>query len=330
MNVEKRDGTIQQFDFGKIEKVVKATFSNKMVNEPIPEKFIDQLKKCFADIVSQYDSDESLGAFPVENIREIIRDFLIKKNKNKAVEAFILECKRREERREEKSWLSKEIAKKLKGTAIENQNANLDEASFGGRNGEANRVVTKDYALKHCMSKKSRTNHENNINYIHDLDNFAVGMHNCLTYPIDKSLKEGFNTRQTDVRRANSVNTAGQLTAVLIQLQSLQQFGGVSASHIDWTMVPYIRKSFEKNYVIEYIKECDGFMDIDLLTISDRDLKSWVSKKTIEFFARNDFKDEDCKFENKNRFNQRYYQNALLETRNEVYQAVEGMYHNLR
>ena len=127
MNVEKRDGTIQQFDFGKIEKVVKATFSNKMVNEPIPDKFIDQLKKCFDDIVSQYDSDESLGAFPVENIREIIRDFLIKKNKNKAVEAFILECKRREERREDKSWLSKEIAKKLKGTAIENQNANLDE-----------------------------------------------------------------------------------------------------------------------------------------------------------------------------------------------------------
>ena len=209
MNVEKRDGTIQQFDFGKIEKVVSATFSNKMVNEPIPEKFIDQLKKCFADIVLQYDSDESLGAFPVANIREIIRDFLIKKNKNKAVEAFILECKRREERREDKSWLSKEIAKKLKGTAIENQNANLDEASFGGRNGEANRVVTKDYALKHCMSKKSRTNHENNINYIHDLDNFAVGMHNCLTYPIDQSLKEGFNTRQTDVRRAKSVNTAG-------------------------------------------------------------------------------------------------------------------------
>ena len=59
MNVEKRDGTIQQFDFGKIEKVVSATFSNKMVNEPIPEKFIDHLKKCFADIVSQYDSDES-------------------------------------------------------------------------------------------------------------------------------------------------------------------------------------------------------------------------------------------------------------------------------
>jgi ribonucleoside-triphosphate reductase len=58
-------------------------------------------------------------------------------------------------------------------------------------------------------------------------------MHNCLTNPIDKLLAEGFTTRQTDVRPASSVNTAMQLVAVIFQLQSLQQFGGVSASHLD-------------------------------------------------------------------------------------------------
>ena len=39
-----------------------------------------------------------------------------------------------------------------------------------------------------------------------------------------------------------------QLLAVLFQLQSLQQFGGVSSTHIDWTMVPYVRKSFMKHF----------------------------------------------------------------------------------
>ena len=38
--------------------------------------------------------------------------------------------------------------------------------SFGGRIGEAARVVTKDAALK-MMSKKSRRNHENNEIYVH-------------------------------------------------------------------------------------------------------------------------------------------------------------------
>lgn len=42
---------------------------------------------------------------------------------------------------------------------------------------------------------------------------------------MDDLLKKGFNTRQTDVRPANSVNTAFQLVAVIFQLQSLNQFG---------------------------------------------------------------------------------------------------------
>ena len=73
-------------------------------------------------------------------------------------------------------------------------------------------------------------------------------MHNCLSIPFDDLLANGFNTRQTDVRPAGSVNTAMQLVAVIFQLQSLQQFGGVSATHLDWTMVPYVRKSFYKHF----------------------------------------------------------------------------------
>ena len=73
-------------------------------------------------------------------------------------------------------------------------------------------------------------------------------MHNCLSIPFDKLLKNGFSTRQTDVRPANSINTASQLVAVIFQIQALQQFGGVAATHIDWTMVPYVRKSFNKHF----------------------------------------------------------------------------------
>ena len=75
------------------------------------------------------------------------------------------------------------------------------------------------------MSRKSKMNHLNNEIYIHDLDSYAVGCHNCLSIPFDDLLKNGFNTRQVDIRPANSVNTAFQLIAVIFQIQSLQQFG---------------------------------------------------------------------------------------------------------
>jgi ribonucleoside-triphosphate reductase len=67
----------------------------------------------------------------------------------------------------------------------------------------------------------AKSHHENNEIYIHDLDHYYVGDHNCLSIPFDDLLANGFNTRQTDVRPAASVNTACQLVAVIFQLQSL-------------------------------------------------------------------------------------------------------------
>lgn len=100
----------------------------------------------------------------------------------------------------------------------------------------------------------ARKNHEGNMVYQHDLSNFAVGQHNCLTDPIDIFLEHGITLKQCDIRPANSLSTAFQLIAVNFQVQSLEQFGGISASHLDWSMIPYFRKSFFKHYK----NWCDG------------------------------------------------------------------------
>jgi len=100
------------------------------------------------------------------------------------------------------------VREKLDAKAVQNQNANVDEHSFGGRTGEATGVVTKKLALEYLCSPMARNNHNNNEIYIHDLDAYYVGSHNCLSIPFDDLLAKGFNTRQTDVRPAGSVNTA--------------------------------------------------------------------------------------------------------------------------
>jgi ribonucleoside-triphosphate reductase len=118
----------------------------------------------------------------------------------------------------------------LAAKSIVNQNANVDENSFGGRVGEAMSSVMKQLALDTCMSKKSRENHINNEIYIHDLDSVFIANHNCLSCPIDDLLAKGFTTRQTDIRPAGSINTAFQLVAVIFQIQSLQQFGRLNTA----------------------------------------------------------------------------------------------------
>lgn len=265
MKVIKRDGTPQEYNFIKIVDAVTKAFNS--VNQEVPDKFLEKLK----DVIEKVIIKNNGAGTPIEEIQDVIQKELIKQNKFEVVEAFINYRRKHEEIRESKSEIIKKISEKLNAKNVQNQNANLDEASFGGRLGEAAGVVSKDAALKQ-MSKQGRKNHEDNMIYIHDLDHWSIGDHNCLSIPFDRLLANGFNTRQTDVRHAGSVNTAMQLVAVLFQLQSLQQFGGVAATHIDWTMVPYVRKSFMKHFR-DGLRYCENKTDEEIKDIVDDMLK---------------------------------------------------------
>lgn len=163
-----------------------------------------------------------------------------------------------------------------------------------------------------------------------DLDSWAAGMHNCLSIPFDDLLKNGFNTRQCNIRGARSVNTAFQLVAVIFQIQSLQQFGGVAATHLDWTMVPFVRYSYEKHYLTNYIKTLPEFYNLDILSITHHEYKKWVENKIVDFFVNHpNISHEDFTFNEIEKFDLKLRQQALADTKNETYQAVEGMYHNL-
>ncbi len=71
---------------------------------------------------------------------------------------------------------------------------------------------------------------------------------NCLFADLKNLLSNGFSTRNGDVRPANSFATACQLVAVIFQCQSQVQFGGVASCHLDYDLVPYVKKSFYKHY----------------------------------------------------------------------------------
>lgn len=299
MVVVKRDGRKAEFDTNKIIEAVQKAF--KDVDGELTADAKSKSKE-IAQAVVALDRDP----ISVEEIQDFVETKLMASKRKDVAKAYIIYRNDRTKIREKNMELMKTIKEKLTASNVQNQNANIDEKSFGGRVGEASDAVLKQYALDNCMSEMAKNNHLNNEIYIHDLNSYAIGMHNCLSIPFDKLLANGFNTRQTDVRPAQSVNTAFQLVAVIFQLQSLQQFGGVSATHLDWTMVPYVRKSFWKHFKVG-LKYCNGREEPD---DSRFDLE-----RTIEDDAYRVADDA--------------YTYAMDMTTKEVYQAVEGLYHNL-
>ena len=301
MYITKRDGRKKVYRTDKITDVI--INANMETSEVLGE---DKLYAVVNEIDNRCRATQHLTTAQAE---DIIYKTLLEFELFYTAKAYLDYSDSREVTRENNSELFKKIKAKLDATNIVNQNANVDEMSFGGRKGEATNELMKWFALNNCVSKMARDNHINNEIYIHDLDSYAAGMHNCLSIPFDKLLSEGFNTRQTDIRPASSINTAFQLVAVIFQLQSLQQFGGVSATHLDWTMVPYVRKSFRKHF-LDGLEFCENMIE--------------DSDKYDDMFGK-DLSIEDDVYKSFDKA----YNYAMKMTKRELNQAVEGMYHNL-
>ena len=299
MLVIKRNGTKEKFQKDKIIKAIQAAM--KEVNSVI---YDTDIAHEIADEI-EWLVFNNRPEISIEEIQDLVEQLLMQSEELDVAKAYIRFRYKREVAREHKEDFMRAYSEKLEAKNVQNQNANVDEQSFGGRMGEANSLMTKQYALDFCVSPMAKKNHLENMIYIHDLDSYAVGMHNCLSVPFDKLLANGFNTRQTDVRAAGSVNTAFQLVAVIFQLQSLQQFGGVSATHLDWTMVPYVRKSFRKHWN-------DGLKYVTFWDTKDYETEDLPIN---EYISEDDY--------------QEVYRYAMDMTEKEIHQAVEGLYHNL-
>ena len=301
----KRDGRQVNFDARKIENAILKAFV--AVDGEISEYAEEKAKN-----IAQYIEENCADRSTVEEIQDLVEKGLMSTKRKDVARAYITYRNERTKARNEKSNLQQKITEKILASNVQNQNANVDEYSFGGRRGEAMNEYMKDYALNYIMSDMAKRNHLRNEIYTHDLDSYAVGMHNCLSIPFDDLLAKGFNTRQADVRPAGSINTAFQLVAVIFQLQSLQQFGGVSATHLDWTMVPYVRKSFNKHF-------CDGLIYIEEQPEQVEAYKNPSGNKVEDISIEDNWYKDFPKS----------YKYAMDKTERELQQAVEGMYHNL-
>lgn len=158
MLITKRDGTKRDFDSSKIRSAISKANSRSL------EMTEEEIDKIVASVVSKCENIVDLN---VEQIQDLVEHALLVSKFKATAKQYILYRDQRTRIRQGKSKMMKEIGDKLSGMHIVNQNANVDEHSFGGRKGEADAVLMKELALNYCMSEKSRNNHLNNEIYIH-------------------------------------------------------------------------------------------------------------------------------------------------------------------
>lgn len=352
LTVIKRDDKVVPYDSAKIIKVIKEAAKNS--KEVITEEDYIKLSMYVTKKVSKLDCP-----IEVECIQNAVEEALMKYNFYETEKCFHDYRYDHEKRRLRKNATIKEMNDKMAGKVDIRDNANVDSLSYGGRLKEMSSTYLKEDALDYRMSEAQAKAHRNFERYTHDIDSFSLGMHNCLSIPIDDLLLYGVNTRQVYLRSARSIGAACQLGAVDIQLQSLQQFGGVAFTHWDTSLVPYFRLSFMKAYIKAYIKNTSEFNKLNLTELMFMDttevirvpfswtdesgeiqstivshiysknaLDDWIEDRTEEYLQSMHVTEEDFYLGNES-LDPVLYQSALYDTIIETKQGIESFLHNL-
>ncbi|GIO44015.1 anaerobic ribonucleoside triphosphate reductase [Paenibacillus apis] len=184
------------------------------------------------------------------------------------------------------------------------ENANLNGESFSGKMSKLGSEYAKWYANHFVMPPRVVQAIRDNVVYVHDLDQYAIGTTNCIFIPFERLLREGFNTGNGSVRPPNSIMTAMALVAIIFQSQQNAQYGGVSANKLDHDLAPYVAKSFSKYFRkgLEYFEEGEFTDELGEVHMGRADLKEQYP---------------------------RTFKYAMKETEAEALQGAESLVHNL-
>ncbi|KAA9007742.1 anaerobic ribonucleoside triphosphate reductase [Paenibacillus spiritus] len=240
----KRDGTVSDFEEIKIkDAIIKAMRMTEQgidieLAERIAHKVSQQINRLKAQIT-------------VEEIQDIIeRDLMMSSRKDVAKEYITYRQKRTEERLKQ-SELFKIGEGIISGEneEVTKENANLNGESYSGKMNRFGSEYSKLYARNVILPKRLVKAIDDGYVYVHDLDHYAVGTHNCLFIPFSKLLANGFQVSDKgSVRTPNSIMTAMAQVAIIFQCQQNSQFGGCGAAKFDWDLAPYVTKSFKKHF----------------------------------------------------------------------------------
>lgn len=257
--VIKRDGRRVDFDISRIEMAIRGAISDcinegKITNKSEIVELKNQAFRIANDLFNRYDGDVS-----VEELQDAVEEELSEVD-YRVARAYAIYRTKRTEIRDKKNLdrIQREI---IDNYSTRNSNANVDENTFSGKELRILEEVIEQMGLNLLPPYLSKKHNEREI-YIHDLTKFALGQSNCLNMDYIKLLKNGFRIGQGDVKPAKHFGSFIQLLAVVIQLQSLQQFGGVGLGYVDTVASEYVQI-----LIADVVREMFYFFEIDNIEI---------------------------------------------------------------
>lgn len=331
----KRDGRIVKFDRNKIfSAIFKAFASLDIDNEDlinnIVDEVIDRINKKYNDKLPR-----------VEDVQDEIEKVLIEHNEAEVAKAYILYRANRTRIRESKTHLMETLKditfKDAKDNNTKRENANIDGDTAMGCMLRYGSESAKEFYLSNVIDPRFAKAHREGDIHIHDMDFYTLTM-TCCQIDILELFKNGFSTGHGFLREPQSIRSYSSLACIAIQANQNDMHGGQSIPNFDYGMAPGVIKTYRKSVVRnicivlgtyvdhickdeakEIVKEAEE-LSHDECRIGHKDFENSLYNVIATRFEDLDDPLKLTNFILKTSYN---------ETREETYQAMEALIHNL-
>lgn len=239
MQIIKKDGRIEQFDFNKIKAAV--TKSAARLEIELTDEDFDKIRNG----VNSYICDkEELTVAEMHGIVEGVLHYFYPEI-GQAYSSY---------RNYKKDYA--EMMTSVLNSAdelnykIDRSNANTTAALISTQRSLIFTALSKEIYKKLFLSKDELQAIRDGYFYIHDLGSRAQ-TYNCCLFDMGAVLQGGFEWEHIGYNEPKDVRTAGNLVSDITLNCAAQQYGGFTIPEIDSILAPYARKTYNK-YMREY------------------------------------------------------------------------------
>lgn len=229
LHVVKRDGREVEFNSIKISNAIE-----KAAEEIGFSIKVSEILELTQAIIKNLE-EKNLDRVTVEEIQNMVQDTLLHRGYNKIGNAYSNYRKERTKVRDIKSDLMKAISQI--GIETDRDNANVGN-NFSSKLLRIASESNKWHNLAK-MPKRLAKAHENGDVYYHDLDSYNLTV-NCLHIPTKEVLIKGFNTGYGNIRSPKRIESAAELSCILLQSTQNDMFGGQSHPDFDNDMGEFV------------------------------------------------------------------------------------------
>ncbi|QPI17820.1 anaerobic ribonucleotide reductase subunit [Pectobacterium phage POP12] len=238
MQVEKRDGTLVPFDYGKIKEAVKKAGIHENVVDFVVDDLIGiEIDKIQKDVVK------------ISEIQDVVENVLMA-NKPNVARQYIEYRHDRDVAREQNGKLFKDIQGlvNLSDKSVTQENANKDSRVFPTQRDLLAGIVSKHYARNHILPTAIVSAHDKGLLHYHDLDYSPFMPYtNCCNVDLKGMLENGFKMGNADIETPKSIGVATALMAQITAQIASHQYGGTTFANVDKVLAPYVNLTYLKH-----------------------------------------------------------------------------------